>query len=236
MRTSKTWVRFAAGAAIATGVAAAWPTTDAVAKGTRQNRGGVLRVTDIDVGSSAGVPLNHIVNIYFTQQIDPASVNTASVRVRSINATGTGYTIEVPGTYQVQGSVVRFYPRLPTHLRDPNPAANGGFYGFGSPRDDAYANAGFQPSRNYRITVIGNPPTPGVFPVRSVKGRILERDYAQKFTTAPDSPKSGPTPRTPTRTRLLRASTSRTPRTRSRARTTTTRATAARRTCRAPSR
>ena len=187
MRTSKTWTRIAGGAAVAAAAALLVPTAPASAKGTHQNRGGALKLTDIDVGATAGVAQNHIVNIYFTQQIDPATVKPASIRVRAINGTSTGYTIDVAGTFQVAGSVVRFYPRLPTHLRDPK---DGNFYAAGTEHDDANLNAGFQPNRNHRITVIGAPIVPGFFPVRSLKGKVLDRDYAFKFTTSPGSPKS----------------------------------------------
>src|SRR5204862_4694888 len=92
---------------------------------------------------------------------------------------------EVPGTFQVAGSVVRFYPRLPTHLRDPADPS-GGFYQPGTARDDAYANAGFQPSKLHQITVIGHPAAAGI---TSIKGRELNRNYSQKFTTAAATPK-----------------------------------------------
>ena len=191
MRVSKkTWVRVATGAALTAGAVLALPSGEASARGTRQNRGGVLKVTDIDVGDTGGVAQNHIVNIYFTQLIDPASVSPASIRVRAINATRTYYSIDVPGTFQVQGSVVRFYPRLPTHLRDPL-KTDGSFYSAGNVRDDAYANAGFQPSKAHRITVIGSSANePGSSPVRSLRGRTLDRNYSQKFTTSPVSPKT----------------------------------------------
>src|SRR5947207_13315544 len=127
MRISRTWTRVAGGVALATAAAMVMPSRPAAAKGTRQNQGGALKMTDIDVGNFAGVAQNHIINMFFTQQIDPASVSAATVRVRAINATHTGYTIEVPGTFQVAGSVVRFYPRLPTHPRDPADPS-GGFH------------------------------------------------------------------------------------------------------------
>ena len=46
------------------------------------------------------------------------------------------YTKQVFGSYQVVGTLVRFFPRLPTHLRDPETQA---FYPFASPQDSAEA-------------------------------------------------------------------------------------------------
>lgn len=186
MRISRTWSRVAVGAAVAATVAVALPDEKAVAKAGRQNRGGVLKMTDIDVGDFAGVAQNHVIEMRFTQQIDGSSVNPATFQVRSQNAKGTGFTIQVPGTFQVAGSAVRFYPRLPTHLRDPD-SVTGAFYQPGTSRDDATANAGFQPKKNHQITIIGNP---SVAAVRSTTGRTLNRSHQARFTTSPETPKT----------------------------------------------
>jgi hypothetical protein len=142
MRISRTWGRVAGGAAVAAACVVLLPGGPLAAKAGRQNRGGPLKLTDIDVGDFAGVHHNHVIDMRFTQPVDPATVNPATFQVRAQNATSTGFTIQVPGSFQVTGSAVRFYPRLPTHLRDPNDV-NGGFYQPGTPRDDAGANAGF---------------------------------------------------------------------------------------------
>jgi hypothetical protein len=185
MRISRTWGRVAGGAAVAAACVLLLPDGPLAAKAGRQNRGGPLKLTDIDIGDFAGVPQNHIIDMRFTQPIDPATVNPATFQVRVQNATSTGFTIQVAGSFQVTGSAVRFYPRLPTHLRDPNDV-NGGFYQPGTPRDDAVANAGFQPSKNHQITIIGNP---SVAAVRSLRGRPLNRSYQARFTTSPETPK-----------------------------------------------
>jgi hypothetical protein len=161
----------------------AFPSERAVAKA---GRGGVLKMTDIDVGDFAGVAQDHIINMSFTQAIDPSTVSPATVQVRAQNIKATGYSIQVPGTFQVAGSVIRFYPRLPTHLRDPSDPA-GGFYQPGTPRDDATANAGFQPSKNHQITVVGNP---SIGAIRSAAGRALNRTYQARFTTSAETPKT----------------------------------------------
>src|SRR5262249_27377439 len=57
----------------------------------------------------------------------------------------------------------------------------------GTPRDNASANAGFQSNKNYLLTVAG---APSFTPVRSTRGRPLDRKYSAQFSTAPDAPKS----------------------------------------------
>lgn len=186
MRISRTWGRVAGGAAVAAACVVLLPGGQLAAKAGRQNRGGPLKLTDIDIGDFAGVPQNHIVDMRFTQPVDPATVNPATFQIRAQNANSTGFTIQVPGSFQVSGSAVRFYPRLPTHLRDPD-STTGAFYQPGTPRDDATANAGFQPSKNHQITIVGNP---SVSAVRSLSGRPLNRSYSVRFTTSPETPKT----------------------------------------------
>jgi hypothetical protein len=185
MRISRTWGRVAGGAAIAAAAVMIVSSERAEAK-PRRAGGAAPKMTDIDVGDFAGVAQNHIINMRFTQPIDPGTVSPATIQVRVQNAKGTGYSIQVPGTFQVAGSVVRFYPRLPTHLRDPADP-NGGFYQPGTPRDDANANAGFQPLKNHQITIIGNP---NIGAVKSTAGKPLNRTYQARFTTSPETPKS----------------------------------------------
>ena len=77
----------------------------AVAGTTKASRSSALKLTDIDVGDFAGVAQDKIVNLRFTQAIDPTSVNPATIQVRAQNALGTGFAIEVPGTFQVAASL-----------------------------------------------------------------------------------------------------------------------------------
>jgi hypothetical protein len=188
-------------------------------------------MTDIDVDQFSGIVQNHIVTMKFTQPIDPVTVKPASIQVRQQNATNTGYSIDVPGSFQVAGAIVRFYPRLPTHLRDPK-QADGSFYQPGTPQDDATNNAGFQPLENYQITIIGNPHSEAL---QSTKGRSLNKNYQARFTTSARCRRRPRSRSTTTATRRLPGSSSRTRPTRSRTPSTSTRATAARRTCRARS-
>jgi hypothetical protein len=186
MRISRTLGRVAGGAAVAAACVFLLPSGQVAAKAGRQNRGGPLKLTDIDIGDFAGVAQNHIIDMRFTQPVDPATVNPATFQIRAQNASSTGFTIQVAGSFQVTGSAVRFYPRLPTHLRDPA-SPTGGFYQPGTPRDDATANAGFQPSKNHQITIVGNP---NISAVRSLNGRALNRSYSARFTTSPETPKT----------------------------------------------
>jgi len=186
MRTSRNWTRLAGGVAAAIAVAAAFPTVKA-----RAAKAAGLKLTDINIGDYTGVPQDAIIEMTFNQEIDPGSVNPATVQMRAQNVTKTGFSIEVPGSFQVAGSVIRFLPRLPTHLRDPADP-NGGFYQPGTPRDDAGANAGFQPSKNHQIIVIGGLKS-GISresEVFSTRGRPLGRKYAVNFTTSSDTPKT----------------------------------------------
>jgi len=186
MRISKQWGRVAAGTAVAAAAVMMIPSERADAKAGRQNRAGALRITDIDVGLVAGVRQNRIVEFRMTQPIDPSTVTPATIRIRAQNEFGTGFSKQVPGTFQVTGSAVRFFPRLPTHLRDPA-KTDGSFYQPGTLQDDATKNAGFQPSTNHEITVVGSP---DLSPVRSKKGRPLNRTYTTRFTTSPTTPKT----------------------------------------------
>jgi hypothetical protein len=180
----RTYGRLAAGVALSAATAILVVPTQraAAAKATA----GAMRITDIDVAGMAGVPQDQIITMRFTQPVLPSSVGPASVQIRAQNATGSGYTIQCPGSFQVTGSTVRFVPRLPTHMRDPSDP-NGGFYPVGTPRDNASANAAFQSSKNYLLTVAG---APGFSPVRSTRNRPLDRKYSAQFTTAADAPKS----------------------------------------------
>jgi hypothetical protein len=169
------------GAAAALAVAAVIPAEDATAA-----KAAVLKLTDINIGDFSGVAQNAVIEMTFTQAVDPATVNSASLQMRAQNSTKTGFSIEVPGSFQVAGSVVRYYPRLPTHLRDPGDPL-GGFYQPGTTRDNAIANAGFQPNRNHQVIVVG---APSFSAIRSLGRRPLNRTYKVNFATSPETPKN----------------------------------------------
>ncbi len=185
MRIGRTLTGLATGVAVAALLSTLFAPTDALAK-KRRRGGGALRVIDVNVGAFAGVKHNAVLEFKFTTEVDPATVSHAVLQVRAANATGTGFTREVPGSFQVRGNVVRFFPRLPTHLRNPDDP-RGGFYSAGSARDNADENAGFQPATNYQIDLIGHPAPSAI---RSVNGKRLNRSYRYNFTTAPITPRS----------------------------------------------
>lgn len=161
-------------------------TADA-AKGRRkgQNRG-ALRMVDINVDGFAGIPRNFVIEMRFTSPVAKGSIDPALFQIRGQNVVNGGFTQQVPGDFQAYGNVVRFYPRLPTNLRDPG-SAEGAFYPEGDERDDAMENSGLQAGRNYQITLVGNP---NVSAIRSRKNRPLNRTYSRQFTTAPDQPRT----------------------------------------------
>lgn len=184
-RTTRLAIGLAAGAAVTVGALASSEPASAKA------RGGTFKVLDCNVAGlngvgQAGIVLNQIVEIVFTSAVDPATVNPAIFQVREQNATGKGYTKQIAGSFQTVGNRVRFYPRLPTHLRDPA-SPSGDFFAPGTPHDDATANAAFKASKNYEVRVVGGA---GADTVRSTRGRRLIRSYFTRFVTRSDTPKS----------------------------------------------
>jgi hypothetical protein len=143
---------------------------------------GSLTIVSQNFAGGSSMPANTILEMTFNATIDPTSVGPATILVRGQNATLTGYTKQVFGSYQVVGNIVRFYPRLPTHLRD----ATGKFYPEGSTQDDAAANAGFRPSTGYEVRVIGRPAITTVTSGKGKKPFASTKFY--RFTIAPALP------------------------------------------------
>ena len=171
-------MRLAMGCAAAGVVAVAAASGGAPATAaTGKVRGGLI-VQSINVAGAADVAANQIVEVTFSAPVDPASVNPSTLPVYGRNATDKGYTKAVFGSLQVVGNVVRFYPRLPTHLRDPK---TGNFYPTTDKNDDAGANAGFQPSTKYAVVAIGRP---AVTTIRSTTGKPLRRGVYTTFQIA----------------------------------------------------
>ena len=170
---------------IVVGCAAASAAALAVAPGASAKAAGkgrgALVVQSINVAGASDVPANQVVEVSFSTAVDPASVTPSTLRVYGRNATDKGYTKAVFGSLQVTGNVVRFFPRLPTHLRD----ASGNFYPYGSPQDDAVANAAFQPSTKYQVKAIGRP---AATTIRSTTGRPLRESASGEFSIAQASP------------------------------------------------
>jgi len=179
MANAKQVAMFVGGCAAASVVALSMAADQPARAGSR--KGGALQIQSINVAAESGVPANAIVELVFNNEVDPASVTPATLQVRGQNATQTGYTKQVFGSTQVVGNIVRFYPRLPTHLRD----ASGEFYPAGSALDDAAANAGFKPVTGYQVLAIGKP---AIATIRGKNGRPLKISTYTRFTTAAASP------------------------------------------------
>ena len=146
---------------------------------SRSNKG--LLVQSISVAGDAGVPANTVIDVSFTAPVDPRTVSDAVLQVRGLNASHSGYTKQAFGSIQVTGNHVRFFPRLPGHLR----RADGTYHPAGSPEDDALRNAGFAPATSYEMRVLGSPHGR---PIRSVAGKALQRDAVARFSTAASAP------------------------------------------------
>jgi hypothetical protein len=157
-------------------------TRPAKAAGTKAAVSG-FQVQSINVAQGASVPGNMIIEVTCSQAVNPDSVNPATLQIRGRNATNTGYSKQAFGSTQVVGNVIRFFPRLPTHLRD----STGKFYPQGSAKDSAGDNAAFQPQTSYQISVIGSP---AVTAIMSANGRKLKGGPANttQFTIAAASP------------------------------------------------
>ena len=180
MADSRTLKRLVGGGLAAAMVFAAMSDDSAFAarrKKRPRRRGKTLAVQRINVANASGVPGNQIIEVTFNVDVDPDTISHAYMRVRGQNASQTGFTKDVFGTFQVAGNVVTFFPRLPTHLRDPS-SATGSFYPAGSLKDNAGENAGLQPSTNYQIQLLGN----NTFsPIRTERGRPLRRTVTTQF-------------------------------------------------------
>lgn len=172
----RTGLRAAGGGLAVVAVAAALGSAPD-ARAAKKTTSVFVPVTANVVGSS-NVAGNEIIEIAFSAPVDPTSVSPATLYVQEKNATGTGYTKQIFGSYQVEGAFARFYPRFPTHLRDPE---TGRFYGEASSLDNADANAGLKPSKDYQLFLIGRP---NVTTIRSARKKPLKNNYFGRFTTA----------------------------------------------------
>jgi hypothetical protein len=142
-----------------------------------------FQVQSINVAQGASVPANIIVEVKCSQPVNPDSVSPATLQIRGRNATNTGYSKQAFGSSQVVGNVIRFYPRLPTHLRD----STGNFYPEGSAKDSASDNAAFQPQTSYQVAVIGSPAITAITSTSGKRLRSSPRNTTQ-FTVAAASP------------------------------------------------
>ena len=101
--------------------------------GGQAGGGGTLVLIDVSVGDYDGVPLNEIIEFEFSEPLDPDTVRPDTIRIRQ----GPNFGRQVPGFFKTDGRFVYFYPRLPV-LPD-------------------LSDGGFQPSTEYRITLMGQP-------------------------------------------------------------------------------
>lgn len=116
---------------------------------------GLELVTFIQNGV-ANVPLNEVLEFRFSEPVDPATINVSTLQVRR----GPGFGQAVFGQMQVSGSTVLFFPQLPG-LCD-------------------LSDSGFQPARNYRVTLVGYPEQ---FPIRNTVGQPLRSSMNFEFGT-----------------------------------------------------
>jgi len=114
-------------------------------------------------GGQLEVALNETLVLHFTEDLDPASVTSASVRILSAG------NVEARGELSVQRSRLEFAPDLPL-------------------RADL-ADAGLQPATSYRIELAGFPRPDGL---RSRVGRVLARTYVLAFRTVTADDVSSP--------------------------------------------
>ncbi len=123
-----------------------------------ENASNALLVMDINVADFDGVALNQILEITFSEELDPDSVRPETIQIRE----GPDYGKQVPGDFRVDGDRVYFYPRLPTM--------------------DTLEDSGFHPGTSYRVTVFG---VPSVSVVRNyTQDRMLASEHVDFFQTA----------------------------------------------------
>jgi hypothetical protein len=182
-KSARTAFAITMGVALGSGLAAAAALASA-GTASAKPRGGGFKVIDCNVAGLDGVFQNAVIELVFTSEVAQQSVDPAIIQVREMNSSATGFTKQVPGSFQFAGNIVRFYPRLPTHLRDPE---TDDFYAFGAPRDDADANAALKASTSYEVKVVGGA---AANTVRSTRGRRLGKTYKARFSTTPSSPAS----------------------------------------------
>jgi hypothetical protein len=180
MANAKQLAMFVGGCATA-GVVALATASVQPARAAGTAKGSTLQVQSINLSQGSGVPANSVIELTMSQQIKSSSVSPATLQVRGLNATATQYAKQVFGSIQVVGNLIRFYPRLPTHLRDPN----GKFYPVGAALDDAAGNAGFKPSTGYEVRLIGKP---AISTITSITGRPLKITTYARFSTAAAAP------------------------------------------------
>jgi len=127
-----------------------------------------LVLIDMSTGGNDGVPLNQIITFEFSEDLDPDTVRPDTIRIRE----GANYGKQVPGYYEVDGNIVRFYPKLPEDTTT----------------SEVLHDAGLQPNdwlqpagSDYRVQLPGSP---DVATVRSYVNDRLTTETEVHFRTA----------------------------------------------------
>lgn len=125
--------------------------------GGQAGTGGTLVLIDVNVGDYDGVPLNEIIELEFSDELNPDTVRPDTIQIRL----GPNWGKQVPGDFKVVGRKVYFFPRLPV-LAD-------------------LSDGGLAPGSDYRITLPGQPK---VATVRSTGNDRLKKNFVASFRTA----------------------------------------------------
>lgn len=134
-----------------------------------RGKSGPLKVLRVNVEERRQLPLNQEVLLFFSENVDPSTVNVQTIRIREVGEEPTN----AQGYYRVEGREVHFHPALQC---DPN-----------------HPEGGFQPNRTYRLTVPGRERKGAM--VRGTNGESLRVSYETLFSTSneyvdafPDNP------------------------------------------------
>lgn len=119
---------------------------------------GLVLVSFIQAGID-NIPLNEVLEFRFSEPVNAATINPASIQIRQGNAFGA----TVKGTFEVSGSTVLFRPQLPG-LCD-------------------LTDSGFDADTQYRVQVIG---WPEEFAVQNTQGQKLAQTTTWEFHTRLD--------------------------------------------------
>lgn len=114
---------------------------------------------NVSVGGVDNVVLNEVISFEFSGVVAPSTISSASIQIRE----GSAFGATVAGTFVVDGSVVRFEPRLPT-LCD-------------------LSDSAYKADTQYRVQVIGSPEE---FAVKNAAGQSLSETTTYEFHTRAD--------------------------------------------------
>lgn len=115
-----------------------------------------LVLTTFEQDAVDNLALNSVLSWIFSEPVDPASVNSASIQLRR----GGQFGASVPGSFRVVGNQVFFEPQLPG-LCD-------------------LSDAGFKADTQYRVQLIG---WPEEFSIKNTRGQPLSATSTYEFHT-----------------------------------------------------